>query len=658
MQQFISTLESSASLIEENKNIRFIIPAYQRPYVWGKEEIYKFLEDIYSAHSQSNESYFIGNIYVSRTNNANIFEVVDGQQRFTTFWLISLALKKIDASTSFVTTRFLTVDNLLRLNFSIRSQVSQYLLELLNNENIYLGSVKPESDEFLKYIAEGIETIKGFLQVEETRKDGGLERLSNFIFTKVQFVFNVAPEHTDLNSLFTSLGSSGIQLEQTDILKALLLKKVENKVSLSKLWESCENMNQYFEDNIKDCFGANYDLSKILSTTFSEFSKPFFENSNEPKNEEDTSSRGQTILEIINGENDKFNEEENKINEKLNENKCRSIIPFSVLLLHTYRIFRWNSTSENIKTDFNIPFDKKNLLEIFTDLINENDDVSNEKISKFFKLLFQIRYVFDKHVIKWTKSNNDEDEYDDDEMLRLTSIQKNDNGLTRYLKAISPLSQLQSVLYFTGNYNQQFWLTPFLDYLINNEEATQDVILEALEKIDNQMLPGEKKAISWTLLHPKNRNRTVDNIKEKASLEKSFGTGFNHYWFYKLEYLLWKEWDKNDDRIKGYRITSKNSIEHVFPQNHEFGLELDKSWLNSFGNLGLISVGQNSSYSNQDVRKKQIDFNDKKTYDSLKLAKIYTSKILNDWHIDDIKKHQAEMIDLFEEHYLATPLLP
>lgn len=62
------------------------------------------------------------------------------------------------------------------------------------------------------------------------------------------------------------------------------------------------------------------------------------------------------------------------------------------------------------------------------------------------------------------------------------------------------------------------------------------------------------------------------------------GTSFEHYWFQKLEYVLWKAGDKTDDKLKRYRITSKNSVEHVHPQNEEHGRKLESEHLNAFGN--------------------------------------------------------------------------
>lgn len=73
--------------------------------------------------------------------------------------------------------------------------------------------------------------------------------------------------------------------------------------------------------------------------------------------------------------------------------------------------------------------------------------------------------------------------------------------------------------------------------------------------------------------------------------------------------------------------------------------------MDSFGNLGLLSVGENSSYSNQDVRKKKVDFENKQTYDSLKVAEVYSSDNIASWGFENIKKHQEKMIKILQEHY-------
>ena len=54
-------------------------------------------------------------------------------------------------------------------------------------------------------------------------------------------------------------------------------------------------------------------------------------------------------------------------------------------------------------------------------------------------------------------------------------------------------------------------------------------------------------------------------------LSESKGVGFPHYWFYKLEFVLWLsgENDMSQEQRKTFRITAKNSVEHISPQEPE-----------------------------------------------------------------------------------------
>jgi hypothetical protein len=157
-----------------------------------------------------------------------------------------------------------------------------------------------------------------------------------------------------------------------------------------------------------------------------------------------------------------------------------------------------------------------------------------------------------------------------------------------------------------------------------------------------------------------NKNDNILDGKRKdfeTYLNESHGVHFQHYWFQKLEYVLWKEFRndesiKNDDKFKKYRIMSKNSVEHVFPQHHEFeNNKISDENLNSFGNLALLSVSQNSSYSNQDVEKKAVDFRKKDIYDSLKLKCIYACPDMKNWGEQQIAEHRNNMIEKLKKHY-------
>lgn len=71
---------------------KYIIPTYQRPYSWEYEECLKLYSDIIDAYNDRKD-YFLGNVIISRSKrDANRPQVVDGQQRLTTLWLVFKAL--------------------------------------------------------------------------------------------------------------------------------------------------------------------------------------------------------------------------------------------------------------------------------------------------------------------------------------------------------------------------------------------------------------------------------------------------------------------------------------------------------------------------------------------------------------------------------------
>lgn len=636
--------------------LEFLIPVYQRPYVWDEIEINKLLEDLELNFKNNKENiYFVGNTYViksvhkSNLNNdkSTLYEVIDGQQRFTTFWLISFCFTKIGIESDLSNYLEILYDKSrkdIRFDFDIRKEVYEYLKGLLDgSSNRRFQDVS--NFEFLKNIAAGIETIEGFLKSK--KNEINLLEFGNYIFNNVKFIFNEAPENTDLNALFVALGTSGIQLQQSDILKARLLDKITEKnerIKYAKIWEACENMSNYFESNVKISFPYNNDKGNIEESYFSEFNEAIFT----PKSNTDFSERinSLTIEEIL---NTNYEIIINNTTKDVQNTTCRSIISFNVLLLHTFRIYR---KQKNISTDLE-SMDPKNLIKIIK--LNEI-----ENINDFFLLLWKVRYLFDKYVVKW-RSEEGEEPSNDNEKLLLTSINGTErNGKIYYSRSNnenSNLQMLQSVLYFTGGFVQQYWLTPFLDYLLgNNDSINETELLKELERIDNIMLPGDKKDMSWQIINGNNTNPNFE-IDVKSVLLQPMGTSFNHYWFYKTEYILWKNWVKSDEMLKRYRITSKNSIEHVFPQNEENKKNLDNlgdgiDWLNSFGNLALLSVGQNSEYSNQDIEKKRIDFKRKSTYDSLKLGKQYNINADNwIWNSEQIKQHQEEILENLKNYY-------
>jgi hypothetical protein len=783
-EKVITSIKSISDLIEEYP---FCVPSYQRPYVWGNEQIYKLLNDIYAAFERNkSEAYFIGTVILyKRTRSGGdetaVYELLDGQQRFTTLWLIAVAFSKTGCNTDL--NRFLRFHQNLRIRFSIRNQVEDYFHRLLDEypASDIASDETVSKDEYLCCIVRAVTSITGWLN--EINDESKLQDLGRYIYSQVKFVMNIVPKGTDLNKLFTTINNAGLQLEQSDILKSLLLKRLpSDKLHYSKIWECCEQMNISLEWNAGRLF-PTYDFGTLTDQAPSPLASR--ETSSDLQNKEgmtlcqilhsDNMERTVTLTDMksfclqdfklsdivsvsgelggawigtnipsevcqiytesekikyiqfkvysdnyhkgiqlrlsqvgnnIEGEiewakgskkrsskNDQLlhkdwnhltEEESSKLEDvtpgregyglhaftihpyiphlttefretdqtALPSLACRSIISFPSLLILTYRLFRFRNKQEDIEK----PLQENSLLEIFKGLVasEEPEKEKAEEVEKFFKLLWTVRWHFDKYIVKWVETEGISE-------LSLIETNISDGNISYTEREKSCMSMLQSMLYFTTN--PLLWLTPFICYIIDRrDQETQEKQLSLLESIDNTLSVRQfmnnglsLQALSWKMLGSSSLKYDFSN-DIKTYLESQLGVHFRHYWFQKLEYILWKEMKeageyKNDEKFKRYRFISRNSVEHVFPQHHEFNkTTISSDCLDDFGNLALLNVAQNSSYSNQDVGKKKIDFYSKPTYDSLKLKLIYDKEV-EYYNENMVYEHRKTMIEKIMQYY-------
>ena len=120
------------------------------------------LSDFYKAFKRDRVSnYYIGTILTRE--NANEAELIDGQQRFTTLWLIAFVFwtKK---SNSDIENILKTSEGKLKMSFEIRTEVANYLNGLINSkETSEVAKVNTQDHPYLKNIARALTTIKGDL---------------------------------------------------------------------------------------------------------------------------------------------------------------------------------------------------------------------------------------------------------------------------------------------------------------------------------------------------------------------------------------------------------------------------------------------------------------------------------------------------------------
>lgn len=675
----MSTLSVQTEILTLEKilvdDYQFSIPSYQRPYVWSDDDVLLLFNDIkeackryHESNKQTDNSYFIGTILSSvlQKNDDAIYELIDGQQRTTTLMLIAIAFSYVGVKSKLSELAVFKTSGgkvIPRLQFAIRDQVQQLLGGLAGLKDYQIPSQeKIDSNEYLKQIGIALNVLTQ--EVEKLNKDPDVTigQFAEYFYSNVQWVNNIVPAQMDLNRLFATMNTGGIQLEQADILKAKLFKKIRSqKAQYDAIWVACEHMENYFERNVREVFSYS-DWNAIEPENLAIFDAHRFLHSAELYKETDLGyeqSAGLSIEELAKQLNRKSAPDSLKpdvfetYDLDVETVYCEPIIKFPLFLIHAYRVY----LAVNNKDDIDTRLHSDRLLKVFEPLISADE----QSIKDFIEVLWQVRYQFDRWVVKWVKRDDSTDSH-----LGLTSQSRSQSKGKYYInrapKELSAIVLLQSVRNFTGERSAQYWITPFIAELIrkNIGSKQEKKALKLLERIDNRMslaICSQKEA---SFKQARSKIPKIMEWAEQADyFNESNGTSFEHYWFQKLEYLLWKRLNNSEStlspaetaKFKKYRITSKNSVEHVHPQNEEYKSKLPYETLNAFGNLVLLSPGENSSYSNQDVDKKQIDFDRKAHFDSLKLLEIFKQKGSKPWNQQEIESHQKQMLDVLATHY-------
>ncbi|HCH5773749.1 TPA: DUF262 domain-containing protein [Vibrio parahaemolyticus] len=640
-------------------NYQFSIPSYQRPYVWSDDDVLLLFRDIKEACRLKEPNYFIGTILSSRIeqDGERIYELIDGQQRTTTLMLMTIAFKYAGIKSDLAGLAVYTSsdgEDKPRLQFSIREQVQQLLGGLAGLKNYQVPSKETIADNaYLKQMGVALDVLTK--EVEKLKSDDvvSAEAMGDYLYRQVQWVNNIVPTQMDLNRLFATMNTAGIQLEQADILKAKLFKNIHtNKAQYDAMWVACEHLENYFERNVRKVF-PNADWYHIEPEHLASFDAERFA----AKDETSEAIPGLSIAQLalqVNASSIPDNTKQEKFETydlDVETVYCRPIIKFPLLLIHAYRVY----LALNDHNDIAPRLHSDRLLEIFDPLIHGDE----QSVKLFIETLWRVRYQFDRWVVKWVERDDATDA-----QLGLTYQSRSKSNDTYYInrtqKELTDSVLLQSVRNFTGERSAQYWLTPFISGLIRSSIKQDSEALELLENIDNKMslsIDTQKEA-SFALAG--NSEPNCQSWQSQSTyFEQSLGTSFEHYWFQKLEYLIWKQMKASEsslsseelNKFKKYRITSKNSVEHVHPQNDEYKSELAYETLNSFGNLVLLSPGENSSYSNQDVDKKRIDFDRKSHFDALKLREMFAEKGQGLWGKEQIDNHLEDMMAVFAQHY-------
>jgi uncharacterized protein with ParB-like and HNH nuclease domain len=231
--------------VEECFKEFYIVPDYQREYVWRAEhEVSQLLMDLYDEFSgDKTKEYFIGTTVVFDNNGQK--ELIDGQQRTTTLFLMLCAFRNLYALKGLPTN---VADQLLH---NVRynddgDEVSQLhlVLQYPDSETIIQQLVdkapsRTVKSESAKRINEAYETIFKFI-ADKTEKDlDELKSLFMYFLRKLKFIQILTPDINDALKIFETINDRGVGLNPMDLLKNLIFQQVprEKFYKLKDKWK-------------------------------------------------------------------------------------------------------------------------------------------------------------------------------------------------------------------------------------------------------------------------------------------------------------------------------------------------------------------------------------------------------------------------------------
>lgn len=318
-------IESDKLLVKDVFSKWFRIPEYQRPYVWDTDQVTELLDDVMQARTSNPDSqYFLGSMVLRKkekeegTTKYEELDLLDGQQRLTTLFLITAVIRDLTPATN--TSRLKICheaifkmanpdDNepeRLRIVFDIRDQVKDFINEFVKEAG---GTAKEE--ELTVRINNNEEDIsiinmaKAILNIRQYFSNNNIDDFFPYLRSNVLMIYVAAEEMEDAFRLFTVMNSRGVKLRNSDILKADnlgIIKDDAKRLEWAKKWEETET---YFGEDF-DNFMSHLRTILVKQKATVSLLKEFEDNIYKPKSYDRNTKRYTFLTPLLQKGEDTF----------------------------------------------------------------------------------------------------------------------------------------------------------------------------------------------------------------------------------------------------------------------------------------------------------------------------------------------------------------
>lgn len=203
----------------------FRVPRYQRGYRWGKLEAERLLNDIWESNGKP---YSLQPIVVKR-DGETAFELVEGQQRLTTLYLIFVFMQR---------ERLQNAEPPYSISYDTRPDSEAYLQTL--------DADRADTNIDFFHLRRAYECISAWFDAHGSRRHHVANKFYGYLFESVRVIWYEAPKGLDSTTLFTRLNIGRIPLTDAELFKALLLSQgrgqpgTDRTHELAAQWDAIE----------------------------------------------------------------------------------------------------------------------------------------------------------------------------------------------------------------------------------------------------------------------------------------------------------------------------------------------------------------------------------------------------------------------------------
>lgn len=249
-------------------DVVYKVPLYQRNYRWKEAHWQDLWDDILDSE-KNDTNHYMGSIVLKEVNETE-FEIIDGQQRFTTITLIALAVK--DILQEYINNGIEPVENSERINkILMRKYIGEKTIDdlapdrklFLNkyddsffNKNIlnldFKNLIKSKMSDSEKLLFDGFFFFKKHLKEKFSNNNGSdiIRFFDQVIANNLIFISINVLSDTNAYLLFETLNARGIELSVTDLLKNYIFSLVStDKKDLKLLENRWDNIVSYIKDS-------------------------------------------------------------------------------------------------------------------------------------------------------------------------------------------------------------------------------------------------------------------------------------------------------------------------------------------------------------------------------------------------------------------------